>query len=230
MLRAALTDFFHLFFPNVCVLCGQPLVSGEREVCLQCLTGQPHTGFALRPDNPMEQLFWGRAEAVRRAAALFYFEKGSQAQRLIHLVKYHGHTELGRALGRYAAHDTQGSPLAGADVIVPVPLHPKRLRARGYNQSELIAEGLAEVWGLPVDGTGLRRARFNLTQTRKGVYERWENADGIFEVTDPARYQGKTVLLVDDVATTGATLCAAAQALGAVPGTRVYCFCLAIAR
>ena len=230
MIRTLLTDFLHLFFPRVCLLCGQPLVDGEHEICLACLHGQPHTHLAEKPDNRMEQLFWGKVEAVQRAAALFYFEKGSGVQQLIHQLKYKDNPEVGHVLGRYAAHEMASSPLAKTDAIIPVPLHPKRLRKRGYNQSALIAEGLANVWGTPVNEHLLKRISANDTQTHKGVYERWENTQGLFETTDTRPYRGKTLLLVDDVVTTGSTLCAAAEALSGIPGVTIHCLCLAIAR
>ena len=199
MIRNLLNDFLHLFFPHVCLLCGRPLIEGEHEICLACLHGQPHTGFEQQPDNRMEQLFWGRTPAVDRAAALFYFEKGSQVQQLIHQLKYRNHPEIGRILGRYAARRMRGSGLSQADAVVPVPLHRKRLRQRGYNQSTLIAEGLTQIWGIPVEEGLLERTHANVSQTHKGVYERWENTHELFRVSQPERYRGKTLLLVDDV-------------------------------
>jgi ComF family protein len=161
----------------------------------------------------LEQAFWGRC-MVERAAAFSVYNRGSRIRKLIHLLKYQGRQDVGRMLGRL-----YGSVLAGSgfmdriDMIVPVPLDPARERRRGYNQSRCIAEGLAESRSLPVRSDILYRTGKSDSQTRRGRYERWENVEGLFAVRNTSEIQGRHLLLVDDVITTGSTIEASVNAL-----------------
>ncbi len=206
-------DVLDLIFPNPCVVCGENLSSDDDVICLACLYRIPRTNYHLTPDNPLEKRFWGKAD-VERATAFFFFQKGSAYQHLLHLLKYNSRQDIGRALGRFAAAELLDEPsFRTFDYIVPVPLHANRLRQRGYNQSECIAEGLSEILHVPMETTTLFRAIENPTQTKKSVYERWENTVGIFDLHNRATFEGKHILLVDDVLTTGSTLIACVQAL-----------------
>ena len=117
----------------------------------------------------------------------------------------------------------------GIDVIIPVPLHPRKRRARGYNQSEWIARGVSQVVGLPVDVSSVIREKHTDTQTRKSTYERWENVDGIFRLRHPENFVGKHVLIIDDVLTTGSTTTACADVFHEVEGGRISVLTLAVA-
>ncbi len=206
-------DVLDLIFPNPCVVCGENLSSDDDAICLACLYRLPRTNYHRTPDNPLEKRFWGKAD-VERATAFFFFQKGSAYQHLLHLLKYNLRQDIGRALGRCAAAELLEEPSFRAfDYVVPVPLHANRLRQRGYNQSECIAEGLAAVLQVPMETETLFRAIENPTQTKKSVYERWENTVGIFDLHNRATFEGKHILLVDDVLTTGSTLIACVQAL-----------------
>lgn len=178
----------------------------------------------------MEQLFMGKIP-FREASAFLRYEKGGAVQRLLHTLKYHENSEMGYWLGRLAAQELQkdDSPLCRADILLPVPLHPRKEKERGYNQASEIARGLQTVWHTPIDTQALRRTRFTDTQTRRSVYNRWENVHDIFCVTDSSLLEGKHILIVDDVVTTGSTLSAAAAAVLAVPGTSVSLFSIAVA-
>lgn len=208
-----LRNVFDLIFPNQCVICGENMQPTEQVLCLKCLYKIPRTNFHLQPDNKLEKRFWGKAN-VEHATAFFFFQKGSPYRHLLHLLKYKKRADVGRVLGHYAAIDLlESEAFREFDYIVPVPLHPNKLRKRGYNQSECIAEGLAEVLNVQVETKTLFRAIENPTQTKKSVYERWENTDGIFDVANVDTFEGKHILLVDDVLTTGSTLIACVQAL-----------------
>jgi len=133
-------------------------------------------------------------------------------------------------MGKYAAVDLLDSDdFSSVDVIVPVPLHPKKLKKRGYNQSEWIGKGLSEILKVPQDITTLKRIKENTTQTRKSVFERYENTEGIFELSDKAALADKHILLVDDVLTTGSTLEACIRELSQINGIKISIFTLAVA-
>lgn len=224
------TDLLHLFYPNLCRLCGNPLVRGETQICLHCLSDLPRTHYHRKENNPVEQLFMGKIP-FRQASAFLRYEKGGAVQRLLHTLKYHENSEMGYWLGRLAAQELQkdDSPLCGTDLLLPVPLHPRKEKERGYNQAAEIARGLQAVWHTPIDTQALRRTRFTDTQTRRSVYNRWENVQDIFSVADSSLLKGKHILIVDDVVTTGSTLSAVAAAVLAVPGTSVSLFSIAVA-
>lgn len=223
------TDLWHLFFPQTCLLCGGQLVEGERMVCLKCLSGLPRTHFHLRKDNLVERNFWGKFP-VERAASFLYYAKGGDVRQLLYELKYHGNQEVGEVMGRVMASELMRSHFFdGIDLIVPVPLHQRKERRRGYNQSECLARGISAVTGIPVDIKVIIRSRYNETQTRKGQYERWENVRNLFACIAPEGLEGKHILLVDDVLTTGATIVSCADALGDIPGLRISVLTLALA-
>ncbi len=149
---------------------------------------------------------------------------------MLHELKYKDHREIGIELGRFLAADLTGTPrFQGIDYIVPVPLHRNKQKKRGYNQSECIAQGMSEIMQVPVDTDNLQRIIENPTQTRKSVFERWENVKGIFELKDKEAFVGKHILLVDDVLTTGSTVEACAGAVLAAEDARVSVVTLAVA-
>ena len=183
----------------------------------------------LLKDNRVERLFWAKLP-LGRATSYFYYRKGSSYCNIVHRLKYEGNKKIGRVMGRCMAAELLPSGFfEGVDVLMPVPLHPKKQRARGYNQSELLARGLSEVTGLPVDARSLVRQKHVESQTRKSAYERWANVEGIFRLECPERFAGKHVLLVDDVLTTGATTTACADAFAGVPDVRISILTLSMA-
>ena len=205
-------DFLNLIYPNVCIICDEKLVFGEKQFCARCLSDFPKTGINNLKDNPVARVFWGRVD-VTGAYSLLYFFKGSKYQALLHKIKYKGETELGITMGRMIGSELLKLKAGHIDYIIPVPLHKRRLRSRGYNQSELIAKGVAEEMKLVVINDGLIRQIFNPSQTRKGRLERWENVDGIFIANHCNMLNERHILLIDDVITTGATLEACITAL-----------------
>lgn len=224
-----LSDLWALFFPQCCLLCGKPLLKGEEHVCFRCLSVLPRTNMFQGQDNAMARSLWGKLPLERAGAFLFY-TKGGDVRRLLVELKYHGHAALGEFLGRWMASEVVSSGFfREIDCIVPVPLHPRRQKERGYNQSEMLAEGISSVTGIPVSCHLLSRSRYTESQTRRGNYERWMNMEEVFECPSPEVLAGKHILLVDDVMTTGATLVACADALSQVSGLRISVFTLALA-
>lgn len=228
-LFSLLEDFLSLFYPRLCAGCQTSLVRGEELICLGCLLDLPKTGFEKVADNPVSQLFWGRVD-IQLATALCSFDKGGLMQHLMHRLKYKGSRETGEMLGKVLGHDLKRiAAWNDIDVLVPVPLHPGRERERGYNQSTEIGRGLAGALEKPMVCGNLVRNHYSETQTRKGKYERWENVRELFGVKESQTLEGKHILLVDDVVTTGATLEACAKVLLKVPGVRVSIATLAYA-
>ncbi len=219
-----------LFFPRVCPLCGQVLLTGEEGICLSCLSDLPYVRFRDTAEGPLARVFWGRIP-FRGVHAFLYYEKGNRASRLVQAIKYHGYKELGRWMGRiYGEHLRSLPPFDKVDLVVPVPLHRRKQRQRGFNQSEWIGKGIAEALQIPLESRNLYRKIYNPSQTRRGRYERWENVEGIFALRDPSLFEGKHILLVDDVITTGATLEACATAVLQAPGSSVSLAALSMAR
>jgi ComF family protein len=215
-----LYDFWGLFYPRICPACDNPLVRNEEFLCTHCLFGLPRTNFHKDDENEVAQMFWGRVN-LENASAFLYFQKESKVQRMLHKLKYKGEKEVGEFLGRLMGHDLKNTPFEKIDVIIPLPLHPKKQKIRGYNQSEMVAIGMAEVLNKKIDTDVLIRKIANTTQTRKHRYERWLNVEDVFEVIHPDKIANKHVLLVDDVVTTGATLEASAAALLSAENTKV---------
>lgn len=201
-----LDDFVSLFFPRYCLACSGALAKGEELVCTECIVEMPQTDNHLVPDNALFSRLSFRI-SIAHAMALFKFSKSGRVQHLLHQLKYKNHPEIGVMLGRVYGEKLVEANLASAfDVILPVPLHPSRKRKRGYNQSAKFAEGLSEKLGIPFSDTLLVRQRKTETQTRKSKLNRWENMAEVFRIVDPQRVEGKRILLVDDVITTGATI------------------------
>jgi ComF family protein len=222
-------NILEFFFPTLCVTCGNRLVTQEKFLCLDCWHDLPVTNFHLNSDNKVAQLFWGRV-TIENATAFFAYNKGSNYQHLIHFVKYKGLKELGFETGRRFGISLSDTPdFNSVDVVIPVPLHPKKQRIRGYNQSEWIAKGISEAMKKTVAVNNLKRRLHTSTQTRKNRYERWENVDNIFEVTNPEELAGKHVLLIDDVITTGSTLESCAIQLLQIRNVKVSIATLAFA-
>ena len=212
-----------LLYPSVCAACGTSLFKWEKLVCTRCRSLLPKTGYEIVEDNPLAQVFYGRVR-LKAVTACFFFSKEGKVQHLIHELKYKGNSDAGVFLGQELGKSIKGVPLfQGIDYLIPVPLHPKRERERGYNQSMMIAQGIAEETGIPIGDGFLFRSVNTATQTHKSKDERWQNVKDIFEVRHAEQLEGKYVLLIDDVLTTGATLEACALKLSTISGITISC-------
>lgn len=222
-------NLLEFLFPSLCVTCENRLITQEKFLCIDCWHDLPVTNFHRYPGNRVDQLFWGRVK-IECATAFFSFKKGSNYQHLIHFIKYKGMKELGFETGRrFGISLLESADFNSVDVIVPVPLHPKKQKARGYNQSEWIAKGISESMNKVVSINNLQRNLHTSTQTRKNRYERWENVENIFEIAHPGEFNNKHILLIDDVVTTGLTLESCALQLLQIENVRVSIATLAFA-
>ncbi|WP_432711915.1 ComF family protein [Pedobacter sp.] len=205
-LQNLIKDFTSLLYPRLCQACEKPLHKGENEICLKCEFSLPYTDFHLYPNNPLAKQFWGRAP-IHRAMALLYFTKDSRTQHLMHRIKYKNQPQVGFLLGEMIGERLKISEdYKDIDFIIPVPLHEKRRRTRGYNQSEYIANGIARVLNIPVKKNVLIKYKETKSQTKNERIKRFENLENVFMVLQPEHITGKHLLMVDDVVTTGATL------------------------
>ncbi len=221
-LRVFMSDFFSLFYPPGCEVCSQILAEGETHICSRCWYKLPRTNYQNDKNNPLSRVFWGRV-GIESACSMFFYQKGGVVQQLIHQFKYRGHRELGLFLGvrmgRWLARSGQYKDIDG---IVPVPLHEKKRKKRGFNQSEILARGIGQAMGLPVYTTSLLRISDTRTQTRKRRFFRWENVESVFAVENAGHLERRNLLLVDDVITTGSTMDACAGKLLSIEGVRVW--------
>jgi len=197
-----------LIAPRACVVCGGRLGIHEFFLCGSCNLQLPRTNYADNPyENDMARLFWGQLP-VERCAALFFYQGGSGPSQILYELKYKNHPEIGEFFGRMIAEEWDETGFfEGIDLIVPVPLAKERQRQRGYNQSLHIARGIGSVTRLPIVTNAMSRKQFVESQTQKDRWQRNENVEGCFRLNDGSALKGRHVLLVDDVVTTGATIC-----------------------
>ena len=183
----------------------------------------------MHENNPVEKLFWGRL-ALAEAMSEFYFTKNTLIQTLIHEFKYKGNKDLGLHLGtimgKSLLHNNRFSKI---DVLIPLPLFADKEFKRGFNQSTILCNGIAEIMNIPIIKNNVIRKRFTETQTKKHRTERWKNVEGSFEISDSRNVKSKHVLLVDDVITTGATLEACGAEILKIEGTILSIATLAFA-
>lgn len=228
-LREMCEGFLHLLFPEICVACGQDLPVTGSCFCLKCQLALAPSDMYMQRDNEFTDRFWGRLP-LEGGAALYHFTRKSPVQRALHQLKYHNKPDIGIKIGRAFGIKLRNSEIfRSVDGIIPVPLHPRKERIRGYNQSAMFAQGIAEMLEVPVWNTALVRNKFTSSQTRKKRIERFQNVDQVFAVPKPALLEGRHLLLVDDVLTTGATLEICGLALLEVPGAKLSMATIAIA-
>ena len=208
--------------PRACAICGQRLAVEETLFCTVCLLHLPLTHFHTKPDdNPMTQIFWGLLP-IEKASALIYYTAHATSSYPVYKLKYMNVPEMGIELGRYMGRQLcKAGFFNEIDAIIPVPLTQKHQRQRGYNQSQMIAEGIAEECHLPIWNNVVKRNTFHSSQTNKGRIERASNVKGVFKLIDVEKIKDAHVLIVDDVVTTGATICSLGQELRKVEGVKI---------
>jgi ComF family protein len=223
-----LSECLELFFPHYCAGCGLPLRHFQKALCLNCLVKLPRTGMHDHPDNRLERLLWGRVSYVS-ASAFLRMPKQSEVHRMIHELKYKSNQTIGFELGlMFGTELKESQRMSSFDFVLPVPLHPKRLKERGYNQCDSIVQGVAEAMHTTYEVDNLTRRQYNASQTRMGRYKRWQNVESIFEIKQPERLAGSHVLLIDDVITTGSTIEACANVLTQIPQLKISIASIAI--
>ncbi len=228
-LKVWLNDLLGLLYPRRCASCDEALYLHERILCQHCHGDLPLTRFHDDPENRVEKLFQGRLP-LHAASSFLLFNRTGMVQRMLHRLKYKGETDLGLELGRMMAEDLAKSErFSEVDLLVALPLHPKREYQRGYNQSRLLVEGMRSINHLEDASDGVVRTRTTRTQTRRGRWDRWTNVREAFQVKRPDLLEGRHILLVDDVVTTGATLEACARSLLDIPGVKLSIFTAACA-
>ena len=221
MARNFIENLLSLFYPDVCAACGTLLYKGEETVCLSCRVLLPKTGYEKDDHNPIARMFWGRIP-FHAVSSCYFFSKQGKIQHLIHELKYKQNKEAGLFLGKELAKTLSESRFfSDIDFIVPVPLHPKKMHKRGYNQSEIIGKGMLETIPAQLSTSNLVRAVASSTQTRKTRSARWENVKDIFVLKRPDEFAGRHVLLIDDVITTGSTIEACGRVLAQAPDIKI---------
>jgi ComF family protein len=222
------TSLINLFYPNICAGCESFLLQDEKVLCTRCRHEIPLTHHILNPNNEAFSKFYGKVP-VEFAAAFLYFHKKGRVQELIHKLKYKGHEEIGMALGYWFAEELkQFEPIKDVSCIIPVPLHPKKLRERGYNQVTSFGKALSENLNIPFEENVLIRNLYTKTQTKKNLLGRTELAKNLFDITDDISLNGNHIILVDDVITTGSTLEKCCNALLKIPNVKVSVLCMAM--
>lgn len=219
----------HVFFPHLCLHCSEPIAS-HRVFCHSCQTDLPESHFQTYRKNPFTDRFFGRIP-LYGAYCGFFLQTGSDLERVLYQLKYQDRPQIGTLLGRLIGQQMQQlHDWTPPDVLVPVPLHPRKKHLRGYNQSAAIAAGMQSVLHIPIDEQMLHRSVYTETQTAKGKMERQANVLGAFSLGKKGfAFEQKHILLVDDVLTTGATLEACAQRLLEIPNVQISLAALAMA-
>lgn len=228
-MKSPWTDMLRMLFPATCYHCGRRLVGDERYFCMHCQLDMPFTHNAAVGDNETELRIGGRIP-VKAGASLLYYQNEMCSKTLLHQIKYYEHYKMaydyGSLLGKEIA---QSGRFDDVDCLVPVPLHWIKRWRRGYNQSELLSRGIQASFDRPICKDVLYRKRYTQTQTHKSQEQRIENMQDVFAVKNTSKLEGRHILLVDDVITTGATSDSCWSALKTIPGIRISIASLAIA-
>lgn len=210
-------------------MCDHILINKERVICTNCRHELPVTNFPLDNDNPVQKVFYGRVK-IEYATSLLLFSKKGNVQKLIHQLKYRGHREISEFLGAWMgarlAEENLGLKI---DAVIPVPLHKKKLKSRGFNQVEDFGREIARKLEVPYLDHVLLKTSFTSTQTLKARLSRWSNIEETFILANPELIINKHILMVDDIITTGATLEACSRVLKEAGGVKISIASMALA-
>jgi len=222
-------DFIYLLYPEKCITCEEALYNHEKIICTNCLLDIPKFMIKNYSDNEMAKLFWGRVK-IEKTFALYIFQKKGKFQQLMHELKYRNNKAVGLEFGKILGKKIlKTKAFDDVDVIIPVPLHWKKLKKRGYNQSQLIAESVSKELKKPLLTDVLYRKIETTTQTKKTRFQRWQNVEDIFDIKNMQKVENKHLLLIDDIVTTGATLEACANCLLKAKNSKISIATLAVA-
>ena len=222
-----LEDIFNIFFPKVCLCCHEHLLNNEATICLICRHDLPITNFSFEENNLVEKSFYGRIP-IENATALFYFLKKGKVQQLIHELKYNKQQQVGTFVGNWlGAEMDESNRFKNIDCIIPVPLHRKKLKTRGYNQVTTFGESLAKKLNIPYNEDILIKISSTQTQTKIVRLDRWKNVQELFVIQNENNLKNKHILLIDDIITTGATLEACCKSFKNIDGLKISIACMA---
>lgn len=211
----------HILYPRTCAGCGKDILPEQSQICVQCLHQLPLTHFEKQANNPIEKILAGRVH-FQKATAQLYFHKHAALQQMIHQFKYKGKKEVGLQLGILMGNQLMKSGrFNDIEALIPLPLHESKKRIRGYNQAEVLCNGISEILNIPVVTNVIAKPIATETQTKKNRVQRWQNIEGKFKVVNNTSLMHKQVLLVDDVITTGATIESCAGALLNIDGLKL---------
>lgn len=228
-LKDLYSGLLHIIYPNLCAGCDADLPTSFSCFCFICQRRLQSTDMHLLEVNEFTDRFWGRLP-LHSGTAMYYFNRKSPIQNALHKLKYKNQPDIGLRIGRQMGSVLATSPLFDSvEAVIPVPLHLKKERSRGYNQSAMLASGIADTLRVPILSGVLVRQQFADSQTRKKRMERFDNVSEAFVLKKPERIQGKHILLVDDVLTTGATLETCGNALLKAPDIKLSMATIAIA-
>ncbi|HET8885749.1 MAG TPA: ComF family protein [Salinimicrobium sp.] len=224
-----LKDLLNLFYPAICFCCDKNLSAGESVICVHCRHELPITDNLLEPENRTKKIFYGRVP-VENAASLLLFEKKGIVQNLIHYLKYRGNQEIGSFLGQWLGQKLSiHTEYQKITVVIPVPLHKRKLRSRGYNQVEKFGKEIAGLLEVPYVDNVLLKTSSSKSQTNKKRFARWGELNDYFIINNGDHLQGAHILLIDDIVTTGATLEACSNKLLEIPNIKISIATMAFA-
>lgn len=215
------------FFPRLCFGCDTPLLRNQKILCTSCLHQLPFTRQHLYRDHEALDKFYGRL-SVQSCSCLLYFTKEGLVQRLFHHLKYKNQSQISYYLGQMYAFQLQNIDwLTTVDSIIPVPLHKKKQKARGFNQVDGFAQALSEAFNIPIDNQLLMQKIHSVSQTQKKLFERTKPNPSRFTVNYKPHHRGQHFLIVDDILTTGGTLESCGKKLLEIPDSKISILCLA---
>lgn len=224
-----LKSLINVFFPQICYACHTHLNDFEQDICTHCRHNLPVTNFHFNQDDSVLKIFHGRV-TIENATALLRFEKKGKVQQLIHGLKYKGQERIGVFLGAWLGEELKSVKAYQAiDLVIPVPLHKKKLKKRGYNQVAKFAQQIAESLNAQYVDDVLLKVTNTDSQTLKNRFARWTNNNELFTLKNKNSIANKHILLVDDLITTGATMEACINVLNQAYNVKISIAAMAIA-
>ncbi len=222
-------NLLNLFFPKVCYACTTLLADNERHICTVCRHGLPVTNYHFEDNDTVKKILYGR-QKIEEATALLKFHKRGIVQQLLHNLKYKGHDVISEVLGEWLGNELKSvEKYKAVDLVIPVPLHKRKLRKRGYNQVAKFGHEIAKALNVPYLDNVLIKTSTTKTQVFKKRIARWNNFEEVFTIKNLDLIKGKHILLVDDIITTGATMEACANVLNKAENIKISIATMAIA-